>query len=246
MVLRDQKTRATLVYRAWRYRVLLDRMEIRWMRSVLRPGDFALDVGAHKGAYTYWMRRTVGPRGRIVAMEPQPDLAGYLRDVAATAGWRNVVVENMGLSSSDGTGELLVPGEGTSPGATFLPGAAPEGARRMTVPVASLDGYLERTHRGHQVRLVKCDVEGVELEVFRGARRTLVSHRPLLLFECEARHDPTRDVQDVFGFLHGLGYAGYFFWKGRRCPLEDFDLAVHQVVGRRPYVNNFVFEPGRA
>jgi FkbM family methyltransferase len=200
MVLRDQKTRATLVYRAWRYRVLLDRLEIRWMRSVLRPGDFALDVGA----------------------------------------------QNMGLSSSDGTGELLVPGEGTSPGATFLPGAAPEGARRMTVPVASLDGYLERTHRGHQVRLVKCDVEGVELEVFRGARRTLVSHRPLLLFECEARHDPTRDVQDVFGFLHGLGYAGYFFWKGRRCPLEDFDLAVHQVVGRRPYVNNFVFEPGRA
>ncbi len=199
-MLRDQKTRATLVYRAWRYRVLLDRLEIRWMRSVLRPGDFALDVGA----------------------------------------------QNMGLSSSDGTGELLVPGEGTSPGATFLPGAAPEGARRMTVPVASLDGYLERTHRGHQVRLVKCDVEGVELEVFRGARRTLVSHRPLLLFECEARHDPTRDVQDVFGFLHGLGYAGYFFWKGRRCPLEDFDLAVHQVVGRRPYVNNFVFEPGRA
>ena len=47
------------------------------MRSVLRHGDVAVDVGAYKGGYTYWMREAVGDAGTVFAFEPQPELAYY-------------------------------------------------------------------------------------------------------------------------------------------------------------------------
>ena len=57
-----------------------------------------------------------------------------------------------------------------------------------------------------------------------------------------AQHLGGHGIDTVFGHLLDLGYAGSFFWRGRRRDLLDFDVARHQVRGRRPYANNFVFE----
>jgi FkbM family methyltransferase len=239
----DLMARLTFVHRAWRYRAKLDSLEIRWMRGVLRPGDLAVDVGAHKGGYTYWMRRCVGPHGRVFAFEPQRDLAEYLERTVSIFGWNNVVIEAIGLSSSRGSLPLTIPGNGPSPSATLVPGSHGADARIAEVPVETLDDYLDRASVSRSVRLIKCDVEGLELEVFRGAEQTLEEHRPALLFESEARHNPDRSVQEVFGYLEGRGYAGSFFWQGRRCPVRDFDPSAQQAFGKLPYVNNFLFEP---
>ena len=67
-----------MTYRAWRYRLFLDRFEIRFMRRHLAPGDVAVDIGAHKGAYAYWMNKAVAPHGRVVCFEPQQPLVAYL------------------------------------------------------------------------------------------------------------------------------------------------------------------------
>jgi hypothetical protein len=76
-----------------------------------------------------------------------------------------------------------------------------------------------------------------------GPRRIIEAYRPLLLFECEARHAPARGVRDVFEHLEASGYAGSFYLDDELVPVADFRPAVHQVPGRRPYVNNFVFIP---
>ena len=51
------------IYRAWRYRVKLEPKEISFMIRSLSSGDRVVDIGAHKGAYTYWMQKAVGPNG---------------------------------------------------------------------------------------------------------------------------------------------------------------------------------------
>ena len=51
------KERFRFLWRAWRYRWLLDPAEIRAIRARLQPGDFAIDIGVHKGAYSYWMAK---------------------------------------------------------------------------------------------------------------------------------------------------------------------------------------------
>lgn len=232
-----------LVCRAWRYRLKVEREEIGFVLRHLRPGDTAVDIGAHKGAFTYWMRRKVGSQGSVLAFEPQPVLAARLRSL--TRSWPNVVVENMGLSSRSGTLSLRMPAGGPSPVATLEPRRMTAGMLEIPVPVTTLDDYLAGTTKPwRRINLIKCDVEGHELEVFRGAERTLRKHRPILLFERETRHCGGQPIALAFDYLTELGYRGYFPVGSNLHDIAEFDPARHQKEALSgAYVNNFIFMP---
>jgi FkbM family methyltransferase len=230
-------------YRALRYRWKLERPEIRLVLEHLRPGDTALDVGGHKGAFTWWMRHAVGRSGRVDVFEPQPALAARLSSLVRERGWNNVRVEHLGVSDSPGVLPLRVPPGGPSPEATFERRAGREASGDvMDVPVSTIDDWVEQ-HTRRNVRLIKVDVEGHELAVFHGARRTLDRQRPALLFECERRHRPDGDIGAVFRFLAELGYRGQAVTRKGLLPLEQFDPVQHQgddsPLG---YINNFWFQ----
>ena len=213
------------------------------MRSVLRPGGVVVDAGAYKGGYTYWMREEVGASGHVFSFEPQPELAAFLRRAVAGFGWSNVHIEEAGLSGSGGERTLRAPGGGPSQDSSLVGALAGPDERRYSVRIDTLDGFLRERRLGRPVDFMKVDVEGHELDLFRGAERVLTRDRPVLLFECEARHDPERAVTDVFEYLEDLGYQGRFFWHGDLIDVGEFDLGTHQTLGRAHYANNFVFEP---
>jgi FkbM family methyltransferase len=241
--------RARYVFKAYRARYLRQRGELRTVAATLRPDDLAVDIGAHKGTYTYWMRRAVGPAGRVVSFEPQPRLAAYLRSVTALMGWRNVDVRQYALTDVPGTAVLHVPGKSGMSLSASLDSATyvADAGFHYECAVDTLDRQMRGTGR---VALVKVDVEGHELQVFRGAEGLLKRDAPALLFECEARHLRRHSMRDVFGYLEGLGYEGAFFAPVELRPLDEFDPAVHQReggagTGRVPYCNNFLFTPRR-
>ena len=234
--------RMKLVARALRYRFKLDGDEITFLREWLKRGQTVLDIGAHKGAYTFWMRRAVGEGGRVFAFEPQPGLADRLKKVFQGRRNQNVHVEWMGVSSKSGEMELNIPAGGPSPGASLEVSHRVEGQDRVMVPVETLDGYCTR-HEIDAVHFIKCDVEGHELEVFRGGEQMLRRDHPALLFECEGRHRLEGSVGEVFEYLESLGYAGFYFAGGERVPIAQFDAAVHQREPGAGYVNNFMFVP---
>ncbi len=236
------RSRGRLWYRAWRYRLKHDPAEIAAVRRSLRPGTLAVDIGAHKGAYTYWLARGVGRTGRVYAFEPQAQLA---RTLAMAFDPRRVSVVNAGVSDRDGTMTLHVPGDRPSPSASLVaPLRAAAGARVQEVHVVKLDAFF--AGRTQPVSFIKCDVEGHEREVFRGAEQLLRQDRPILLFECEQRHNGSRPIDEVFGYLHALGYRGQYFTGGRLAPLAGFDpIRDQQVPGDDSYCNNFFFVPER-
>ena len=210
-----------------------------------------VDIGAHKGGFLYWLRDFATPGGRVYAFEPQPELARYLERIVALQGWENVVVAEAGASSRPGSMELFVPAPDgvTSPGATLSPVDRSVPHHSVRVPVVTLDSYLEE-HGSPRVTCIKCDSEGHELEVFKGAETCLRRHRPLLLFECEQRHLPGSSPAAVFDYLRVLGYRGFFFGPGAVLPVEQFRPEIHQPVrpGRywdaKDYCNNFAFIAG--
>ena len=214
-------------------------MELSLIRRHVRPGDLVCDVGANKGSYLYWMARWAG---RAVAFEPQPGLAAYLRTLAATVPLRNVAVEQKGVSGRSGVLTLYMPSV-DSPEASLEP---IEGAQKIDVPVVSLDDYFAP---GERIAMLKVDVEGHELDVFKGAERILREDRPFLLFECEQRHLREGSVLDCFRHLEARGYQGWFIHRRELKPVSDFDPQVHQSqVGERfwrspDYANNFLFKP---
>ncbi len=239
------------VYRAWRYRLKLERQEITSLLRLLNPGDIAVDIGAHKGAYTYWMLKRVGPAGKIYAFEPQPALFHGLKRLLPENQHGNVRIENMGLSSASGVLTLNVPSLKSSPGASFeksRDGVSP--LQSYPVTVTRLDEYFNNGE-DEPIRLIKCDAEGHELEVFRGAENLLRRQHPHLLFECESRHCSQGNVDEVFSWLSALGYRGQFFSGDGLHNINVFNAVIHQADTKAPgYVNNFLFSwpempPGR-
>lgn len=248
-ILREMK-RLRYLWRAVNYRFRVTPREIEFLGRQLRPGDIAVDVGCHKGGFLFWLRRYVTASGTVYGFEPQPQLAQYLKEIVAMQRWDNVVVEPCALSSSNGSMDLFVPASRghTSGSASLSASAHDEPGYRIGVPVATLDDYF-RNRGASRIACIKCDCEGHELEVFKGAAGILRRDRPVLLFECEARHLPGSSPQAVFDYLRGFGYRGFFFGPSGLAPVEQFSAEVHQPLraGRllegRPYYNNFAFLP---
>jgi FkbM family methyltransferase len=236
------KEKLFLLFRAWRYRYRLDRAEIHCMLRHLKPGAVAVDIGAHKGGYSYWMLHAVGKTGRVFAFEPQPALAQYLDRIRSLFHFDNYTLTNCGLSSAPGELKLSVPGNGVSPGASFEPGLLQGMQQTHMVRVDTLDHFFSALPEV-KIAFIKCDVEGHELEVFRGGEHILRSHRPVLMFECEERHHLRYTSQDVFDFLAGLGYRGEFFFRGKPYPIERLAQLGQAGLGSPDYVNNFIFYP---
>ncbi|GLH75604.1 hypothetical protein SSBR45G_05120 [Bradyrhizobium sp. SSBR45G] len=216
------------------------RTELSQLRQQIRPGDIVCDVGANKGSFLYWLARWSAP-GRLVAFEPQPDLAAGLARLCRQFSLDNVVIEPRAAYSSSGSKTLFVP-DGHQPGASLLQPA--ETSQAIEVQTVALDDYLPDNRH---VSAIKIDVEGAELDVLRGAERTLSRCRPLIVVECDRRLASLDRVMQTFSLLTGLGYRGEFLSRGRLLPLSAFDPEVHQRADgewfwkRKDYCNNFVF-----
>ena len=133
------------LYRALRYRWQVDPAEIRFVCQSLQPGQVAGDIGCHKGAYTFWMRRRVGPSGAVFAFEPQPKQVAYLRDAFSAMRYDNVSVVPMAVSDKCGEMQLYMPeGAGFTHAASLERSSEERGTRSESkasnelVPRASL------------------------------------------------------------------------------------------------------------
>lgn len=248
------------IFRAWftteslRFRIRALRALFRDQRAELveiwqhlRPGDIACDIGANKGSFIYWLSWWVR-EGRVVAFEPQPELARRLQEICRVIGLPNVTVEAKAVHSLAGQQTLYVP-VGHQPGASLKRSDMPSSeVITLSVPVVALDEYFGERDR---VALLKIDVEGAELGVFKGAERILRHQTPLLVFECENRHHAPGDFGDVFSYLASLGYEGSFVCRNQLLPIAQFDAAVHQrqegewFWKSREYCNNFIFKKTR-
>jgi FkbM family methyltransferase len=237
----EKMSRLRFILRGLRYRLDYDPGEIKYMLKFIRKNDTVIDIGAHFGGYTYWMIKAVGKNGKVYVFEPQPYLAGYIKDYTEKSGLKNVSIEQKGLSSAQGEMEIVIAEKGQqySQNATFeeIPGSD---FASYKVNVTTLDSYFKDKMQ-HPVSFIKCDAEGHELEVFKGAGKILTEHRPALLFECENRHLKKHSMNDVFGYLVNLGYSGRFIYKNKLLPISEFNLQEHQVPGRKKNANNFLF-----
>lgn len=198
-----------MVHRCWRLRFKSEVPSIQYVREAKLAGTTVIDIGANKGVFSIYMSRAAGPAGRLIAFEAQPELGEHLRDVKQSFGLTNMTLVNQGLSSQAGVLTMRRSAVGSGMASFHNPASA--GLQEIEIPVIRLDDYVSENDVG-PVSFIKCDVEGHELEVFRGAEALLARDKPTLLFEC---HDDEADRGDLFEYLIGLGYDGYFFYVTR-------------------------------
>jgi FkbM family methyltransferase len=120
---------------------------LRLAAEVVRPGDTVWDVGANLGLFSFAAAAAAGPAGRVLAVEPDTDLAGLLRRSAAgNTGHAPVEVLPAAVSSELSVARFHVArrNRATSHLAGF--GSAMAGGVRSThlVPTVTLDWLAAR------------------------------------------------------------------------------------------------------
>lgn len=143
-----------------------------YIRAMGLRGGVAVDVGANIGNHSIYFERFLATL--TIAVEANPLLIPVLRRNLTVNGSGAHLIVAKGLAASPGTGFLVYPpGFKKNVGiASFVRGAG------------EIDSTtLDEVTLGHDVRFVKIDVEGGELEVLKGARRLLASQRPDLFIE---------------------------------------------------------------
>jgi FkbM family methyltransferase len=141
-------------------------VDMRFVLDNLKPDDLFVDIGANVGSYTILASKVC--KARTICVEPDPETVDLLRrNIAVNGIDGRVEVINSALGAELGVINFTI-GLGTTNRV-----ATTDDAEVRQVPVKTLDSIL----KGRCPTIIKIDVEGYELEVFKGATRTLADLR---------------------------------------------------------------------
>jgi FkbM family methyltransferase len=170
------------------------------LQERLKPGMIFYDVGANIGFFSLLAARLVGNEGRVVAFEADPEVAARLREHPARNKFDRITIEQLAVWSEPRTVFFERTDPATSPDRGL--GHVVSGGAKNTIQVdaVSLDDYAST---GPAPDFVKCDVEGAEVEVFRGALNLLRRKRPIILFEMHSEENRRILLEE----LSHLGYT---------------------------------------
>jgi FkbM family methyltransferase len=170
----------------------------------IKPGAVVWDVGANMGLFSFAAAGLSGPSGHVYAFEPDTFLVRLLRR-SARLNPHAAPIEIVPCAISDTISlarfNIAENNRATSfleKFGTGLTGGIREVQTVLTVP---LDWVVEQIPAP---QVLKIDVEGAELSVFRGARQMLKASRPIVLFEAQ-----NFNWDEIARGLWDLGYTLY-------------------------------------
>jgi FkbM family methyltransferase len=137
--------------------------EIHLLCSLVKPGDVAMDIGANFGLHSLYLSRAVGPNGKVLAFEPDPDNFALLCANLEANCCANVLPFKYALGEKSGDVELFQTEDNR--GNLSLADLGRTG-RSVTVPMRRADDVLRSLSLVPDV--VKIDVEGAEPLVMSG------------------------------------------------------------------------------
>lgn len=188
----------------------------------LRNGMIFINIGANSGLYTLMASKLVGAAGIVHAFEPSSEnFARLSRNIALNRS-QNVTAQQMALSDFSGNLALCLDENLPEADGHFHVKKVPHGGAAVAnqielVPCTTLDEYWERAYPGpaRPVDLIVIDVEGAEIDAFRGAVRTFArSPKLAIYFESTQRLDEIGELLGSYGFH-------FYEWDAKRGSLHE-------------------------
>jgi FkbM family methyltransferase len=178
----------------------------RLLFSLLGKQGVFLDIGAHIGYYSLYMR----PRAvAVYAFEPDPRLCPYLEK--NLMGKRDVHILRCAVGGAEGRASFVL--EEDTELSHLSNGPAPGTQRVIEVDVVTVDAFVRS--RDLFVEAIKIDVQGFDTHVIEGALETLKTQQPVVL--TEARPDRV-----LFDLALQASYAVFAFVRDARTRTRGF------------------------
>jgi FkbM family methyltransferase len=192
------------------------------MRIVVPPGGVAIDVGANVGWHSLLMARLVGPRGRVLAVEPNPSVREHLLRNIRINQLTQIDVLPCALAESEQILNFIAPDAddpASASGHAVLGETANLGS--ISVEASTLDIIAERKQLD-RLDLIKIDAEGLEWPILQGGEKTIARFRPHVIFEFDQAY-AARGSESPALFREYFQRHGYRLYsvRGNRGELID-------------------------
>lgn len=233
-------THSLLMYGEWAEN------EISFLKHFIEPASVVLDIGAYIGSHTLAFANTVGPNGRVIAIEAQPETFELLKENIALNSevLTEDVVQVYHAIAGSTLGQIRIPAidarvEGSF-GSASLVGTLerPEDLESGSASIAAVEALTIDSLQVSKCDLIKIDVEGLEHLVLQGGLRTLENCRPVVYCECNSlaaglkaaevlrgtRYKTFAHVVDAFNPNNFLNAAGNIFGEAREVALVGVPL----------------------
>lgn len=199
-----------------------------------RNKNCVFDVGGHIGLVSLPVSRVIAPMGLVCTFEPATSNLRYLRRHLALNGISNVQIVEALVGATDGEADFFEQEKPTGQNSVVVKKYRKK-YRLTKKRQITLDSFVQ-THR-LAPEIIKIDVEGAEVLVLEGARKTLTRHRPVLFLsvhpkELELLGSSTADLVALFQ------ECDYVCTEIDGSPLNGFRLAEYRVSPKELAYNN--------
>lgn len=174
--------------------------EESFLEKYLNKGDTVIDVGANIGLLTLKAASIVGEEGKVYSFEPTRLIYEFLGKNIKFNNFDNVKHYNYAIGEENG--ESFISDVNIDDSTNYVTTNG-----KTKILIRKLDSFFENNMR---VNLLKVDVEGFELFVFRGAP-FILRNTDCVFFESWATHFKRYGYapQDIFKLLNEFGFNIY-------------------------------------
>jgi FkbM family methyltransferase len=197
--------------------------EMEMILKLIEPGDNVLDIGANVG----WHSLNIAKRFadvNVYAFEPVLASFNYLKTNVELNALPNIHPYDFGLSDHEGELVLYYQRDGAgSVNASAVNLSETDDVCQVTCTVKTLDGF--RRESGLRADFIKCDVEGAELFVYRGALQCLTHDAPIVFTEMLRKwaakfgYHPNEIIQ----LFAGIGYRCFVLCGNSLTEFREMD-----------------------
>lgn len=196
------------------------------MKRFVREGDIVFDIGAHLGFYTLLLSGLVGQSGKVYSFEPNAELLPSLGRTVALMD--NVDLIQIALSNTAGEETLYIPEDASMASLSDWTDGIGGKVHAVSCEKATIDDLVS-AGKLRMPNFIKCDVEGGELSVFKGAQKTLDRcEAPAILFELNTKAATAfgSDTIESLSFIRSLPKAKYRILEVSPSGLRELPDAV--------------------
>lgn len=186
-------------------------------RALMKKGSVFYDIGANIGYMSIEMAKIFDGQVEIISFEPQPSLAHVIALSSKLNGFDKISVFDVMLGDQPGEADLYVGSHSIHASSV----AREKHSKCIKRQVATVDSLVEAGCIPPP-DTIKIDIEGGELSALAGAKKTIASHRPSIIFESDENMERFGySRKDIIDSINRMAPYDFFFITGKECKLLE-------------------------